>query len=274
VTFPKTNTQTGRYGCFTPPEKCSNLLSLLLNFLLYSAFFIVAFLYGSVGLGGATGYLAVLALFGITAAYIAPAALTLNLSVAGLSFWHFFKAGHFQARYFVPFVAISIPAAFLGGLLPVGENLFRFVLAAVLGSAGLRMLLFPTADPENPRFSSGPLYWSFSLAIGLVIGFLSGITGTGGGFILIPVLIFIFKLPTHTASASAAGFVFINSVGGLSGHLVRGNFNLTFTLPFLLVTIAGGFFGSRYGSRRWSPQLVQRTIGAIEVLGCIRLILG
>ncbi len=243
------------------------------EWLIYPIFFLVALLYSSVGLGGGTGYLAILALFGITAPYIAPAVLFLNLFVAGLSFHSFYRAGHFNKQYFIPFIISSIPAAFIGGRIPIGEDFFSLMLGLVLTIAGIKTLLFPRVQIKARSKLRGTAHWLSSLGVGGLIGLLGGITGCGGGFLLIPTIIFIFKLPTKTAAASGAGFVFLNSLSALSGHLLRGNFNFGFSFPFVIFVLAGGLLGANLGASKLSHTKVERILGLVLLAGAIRLLI-
>lgn len=238
----------------------------------YPGFFAIAFVYGSVGLGGATGYLAVLSLAGMTAPIVAPVVLVLNVVVAGISFGQFSRAGFFRARLLLPFVLTSVPASLAGGLIPLSRRVFVFVLGVTLLAAGLRLLFLPKVERNEDARLSGSAYWLMSLGLGIVLGLLSGITGSGGGFLLIPVLLLVFRADPKRTAAAAAGFVVLNSLAGFSGHLWRDHVDWAMTGSLLGVVVAGGFLGSRLGSAYWRPRTVQRVISVVLLAGGIKLL--
>lgn len=243
-----------------------------LPWLVYPGFFIIAFVYGSVGLGGATGYLAVLSLAGVTAPIVAPIVLVLNIAVAGISFGQFYRAGFFRKNLLLPFVITSIPASLAGGMIPLSRTAFVLVLGVTLLAAGLRLLFLPQVEEGSAPTLSGFAYWFVSLSLGIVLGLLSGITGSGGGFLLIPVLLLLYRAGTKPTAAAAAGFVVLNSAAGFSGHLLRGHMNWSMTGPLLAVVVAGGFLGSRLGSTYWDAKTVQRIISVVLLVGGVKLL--
>lgn len=247
-------------------------MELTFPWLVYPVFLVISFLYGSVGLGGATGYLAVLTLFGITDPIIAPVVLALNIVVAGISFGHFFRAGHFRKELLIPFVIASIPASFVGGILPISRLVFVFILGITLFGAGVRLLFMPDVSGRSAPRRSGLLYWLFSLGLGVILGLLSGVTGSGGGFLLIPVLLLLYRARPKPTAAAAAGFVVLNSVAGISGHLWRGHMDWTMTLSLLSVVVVGGFAGSRLGSTYWDSATIQKVISVVLLAGGAKLL--
>lgn len=238
-----------------------------LHWLVYPCFLIVSFLYGSVGLGGATGYLAVLSLLGVTDPIIAPSVLLLNILVAGISFGQFYREGHFRMNLLLPFAITSIPASVLGGMIPLSRMAFVLVLGVTLLVAGVRLMVLPKIEDESGHDFSSLVYWTMSLLIGIGLGVLSGVTGSGGGFLLIPVLMMVYSVPPKQTAAAAAGFVVVNSVAGFSGHLLRGHVSWEMTVPLIAVVAVGGFAGSRLGSKYWEASTVQRIISVVLVLG-------
>ncbi len=224
------------------------------------------------GLGGATGYLAVLSLAGVTAPIVAPVVLVLNVAVAGISFGHFYRAGFFRPRLLVPFLVTSIPASLAGGLIPLTRTVFVLVLGVTLLAAGLRLLFLPTVDRDGAHGLPGETYWLLSLGLGIVLGLLAGITGSGGGFLLIPVLLVVFRVDPRQAAAAAAGFVVLNSLAGFSGHLIRGHVDWAMTGSLLGVVVVGGYLGSRLGSFYWRAETVQRVIAVVLLIGGAKLL--
>src|SRR6266850_4506412 len=198
-----------------------------LSFLIV-AILIVAFLYSCVGHAGASGYIAVMSLFSMAPAAIKPTALVLNILVACLGTYQFWRAGHFSWRLFWPFALLSIPFAFLGGYLNLPTHVFKIIVGIVLLLSAARFLIRPPAERE-PYEPSRPV----ALGVGGILGLLSGLTGTGGGIFLTPLVIFMHWARTKTASAVSALFILVNSISGLLG-----NFSATKTLPGFALPLA------------------------------------
>ncbi len=182
---------------------------------LVPVFFVIALAYASVGHGGASGYLAALSFFAFCPDEMATTALTLNLFVAGIALMSFARAGHFVGRLTWPFVVASVPAAFLGGLIPVSVRFYQVLLAIALGVAAVRLSL-DLRGREEGRVVRPSL--ALALPTGGGIGWLSGVVGVGGGIFLSPFLLLLrWATPKQTAAASAA-FILINSAAGLCGR--------------------------------------------------------
>jgi uncharacterized membrane protein YfcA len=243
------------------------IMPFVLPWYIYPCFLVVAFLYGSVGLGGATGYLAILSLFGMTEPIIAPSVLLLNILVAGISFGHFYREGFFRMDFLLPFAVTSIPASLVGGMIPLSRASFVLVLGATLLVAGVRLMVLPEMSEESGPKLTGRAYWATSLSIGIGLGLLSGVTGSGGGFLLIPVLILFYRIPPKPTAAAAAGFVVVNSVAGFAGHLLRGHVSWELTGSLVVVVLVGGFAGARMGSTYWEASTVQQLISVVLVVG-------
>src|SRR2546428_6442357 len=177
------------------------------------AILVVAFLYSSVGHAGASGYIAVMTLFGLAPPVIKPAALVLNILVASLTAWQFWRAGHFSWRLFWPFAVLSVPFAFLGGYINLPTHVFKILVGLVLlYSAG--HFFIQTGPDQEPSEPSRPI----AISVGAGLGLLSGLTGTGGGIFLTPLMIFMRWARTKTASAASALFILVNFVSGLLGN--------------------------------------------------------
>ncbi|MBT8394595.1 MAG: sulfite exporter TauE/SafE family protein, partial [Bacteroidia bacterium] len=203
------------------------------SLLLFSGILIlIAFLYSSVGHGGASGYLALMALFSFPISFMKPTALLLNIFVAAVAFWYFKKNKHFKWKLFYPFAITSIPAAFIGGYLTINTTLYKQILAVFLLVAILRMLGVLGGEMNRKRKLNLPL----ALAIGLSIGLFSGLIGIGGGIILSPVIILLAWGNMKDAAAVSSLFIFVNSLAGISGFFIKNN-----SIPldsFILVPIA------------------------------------
>ena len=241
----------------------------LLVLLLVLIFFVAA-AYSSVGHGGASGYLAVLSFFGLAPAVMAPSALLLNLLVAGLSFISYYRAKHFVFRLLWPFLLTSIPFAFLGGLLHVSARAYMMLLAAALIFAALR-LIFVTAKAPEESFVRPPSLW-VALPVGAGIGLLSGIIGVGGGIFLSPLLILLGWADAKRTAAASAAFIWINSVAGLYGHLLKRSVDWSGLLWLVAAAFAGGLVGSWLGAERLRGVWVRRILGMVLLLAAVKLL--
>ncbi|MDF2446959.1 MAG: hypothetical protein K0S46_2195 [Moraxellaceae bacterium] len=234
--------------------------------LLCTGIFLIAFLYSSVGHAGASGYIAVMTLIGLAPATIKPLALTLNILVATIGSWQFWRAGHFSGRLLWPFAVLALPMAFLGGYLNLPTPLFKVLLGAVLLYSALHLLLKPPADSD-----ATPPSLPAALAVGAGIGLLSGLTGTGGGIFLTPLLLFMHWAKAKQAAAVSAVFILLNSSAGLLGSLSSSRTYPDFGLELLAAAGIGGLLGSWLGSRRLEPRLIKRFLAAVLVIAGTKL---
>ncbi len=233
-----------------------------MNSLLYLLVPIIAFLYASVGFGGATGYLAAMSFFGIPPQEMASTALILNILVSSISFSSFYRAGHLRRDLLVPFLITSIPAAFLGGYFKITDEIYSALLYAVLTFVAIRLLFFSRKQDDSRPLRRIPLVWA--LLIGLGIGLLSGMVGIGGGIFLSPVIIFARWGNAKQASAVAASFIALNSISGLIGRVTGGTFVLNaFGLSLLPVGLLGALVGSYWGAVRINSLGLRRALGAV-----------
>lgn len=243
-----------------------------LNWLiLLPAVFAVAFFYSSVGHGGATGYLAALALLGVAPVSARVAVLIANVLVAGIAWWQFGHAGHFNWRVLLSFVVISVPCAWLGSRIHISPRVYEIVLGGVLAAAGLTLLLrsrWQTDDVALQKFVL-PL----ALLIGAVLGFLAGLTGIGGGVFLSP-LLYVFRwVKPKTTGGIAAGFIVLNSIAGLVGS---GWDRITHAGPLLWLTapaVAGAVLGTHFGARRWSSVTFSRVLAGVLIFAGGKLLI-
>jgi len=235
---------------------------------------VVALLYASVGHGGASGYLAVMALAGIAPAAMKPSALVLNLVVAGIGSVQFARAGHFRWRTFWPFALTSIPLAFLGGALKLPVGPYKLLVGAVLVLSAVRLLFTATraAAPDDAPEKDPPL--AAALPLGAVIGLVSGLTGVGGGIFLSPILLLKrWASPRRTAAVSAV-FIVVNSLSGLLGHVASLAAIPDSVLLWAPAVALGGIVGSRLGSRRLPDAAIRRLLAVVLLLAGAKLILG
>ncbi len=223
---------------------------------------LIAFLYASVGFGGATGYLAVMSFFGIEPQVMASTALLLNILVAGISFTYFYRAGHLRRDLLLPFILTSIPAAFVGGSFELSDQTYSVILYIVLTFVAVRLLFFSNEQDEDRLLRPVPLGWA--LVIGFGIGLLSGLVGIGGGIFLSPVIIFARWGNAKQASAVAAAFIVLNSISGLFGRFTSGTFQLdAFSLSLIPFGLAGALAGSYWGALRFGGLVLRRALGVV-----------
>jgi uncharacterized protein len=229
--------------------------------------FVIAFLYSSVGHAGASGYIAVLSLFSVTPAAIKPTALALNILVAAICTWQFWRAGHFSWRLFWPFALLSVPCAFAGGYFDLPTHYFKILVGVVLLYSATRFLIKPPLEQE-PIAPDRPV----AISIGACIGLLSGLTGTGGGIFLTPLLLFKHWARAKTAAAVSALFILVNSIAGLLG-----NFSSTQHFPFFAIALVvaaaiGGSIGSYFGSQRLDPSIIKKLLAVVLLIAGGKLV--
>ncbi len=228
----------------------------------------IAFLYSSVGHAGASGYIAVMTLLSMTPELIKPTALALNILVASIGAWQFWRAGHFSWRLFWPFALLSAPMAFIGGYLNLPAHVFKSIVGAVLLYSAVRFLL-PAPPDKEPR---EPLR-AVAIASGGGIGLLSGLTGTGGGIFLTPLLLLAGWARVKTAAAVSALFILVNSTAGLLGNISGTRRFPAFALVLVAAAAAGGSLGSYFGSRRFDPAVVKKLLAVVLLIAGTKLIL-
>lgn len=231
------------------------------------AVFVVAVLYSSVGHGGASGYLAVMAFFAVGPEVTRPTALVLNIFVASIAAFQFYRSRHFSWRTFWPFAAASIPFAFVGGTVTLPTNIYKIILGLVLVFAAARLAWNLKTDGEarEPRVS-------IALIIGAVIGLLSGLVGVGGGIFLTPVLLLMKWSETKTAAGISAMFILVNSISGLAG-----NYRQIANVPpnvwlWIAAAIFGGILGSTLGAKRFDSLTLRRVLGLVLIFAGVKLI--
>jgi uncharacterized membrane protein YfcA len=226
---------------------------------------IMAFLYASVGHGGASGYLAVMALFAIAPPVMKQTALLLNLGVSLMSFIAFYRQGYFKWTLFWPFALGSIPAAYLGARIPLADSTYKQILGACLFLAVIRMVV--TLKESEPR----KLYLVIGVLAGAAIGVLSGMIGIGGGIILSPLLLLFRWANLKEAAAISALFIFVNSVSGLVGLKTWIPFDQSQMLYWLAASLVGGFLGARWGAGIASNTKVKWILALVLVIASLKL---
>ncbi|WP_406683488.1 sulfite exporter TauE/SafE family protein [Seonamhaeicola sp. MEBiC1930] len=228
---------------------------------------IVSFLYSSVGHGGASGYLALMALFSFAIETMKPTALLLNLFVAGISFYYYYKEGFFNSKLFLTFAITSVPFSLIGGRFDIDATLYKKILAILLIFAILKML--NVFGKENGTIKQIKLWQG--LLVGGLIGFFSGLIGIGGGIILTPLILLFHWGKMKEAAAVSALFIWVNSASALIGQ-----FSIGVKLEkesFILVAIAlvGGILGGYYGSKIINNQKLRYILAFVLVIACAKL---
>jgi len=246
-----------------------------MTFLVPAALGLVAFLYASVGHAGASGYLAVLALAGFSGSVIKPIVLILNVAVASVGSWQFIRAGYLRWRTFWPLVVLSVPAAYLGGSLMLPTLWFNRLIGLVLVVSSIRLL----RDPHDAQSLREPNI-SVLLLTGGGLGLLAGLTGTGGGVFLTPLLLFRRWCTTKQAAACSVVFILLNSLAGLAGYVIARGVLLAGAIdplgPMMALSVpvvfAAGALGARFGSHHWPGTLLRRLLAIVLLLAATKLL--
>jgi len=243
-----------------------------MNLALLTLTMIVAALYSSVGHGGATGYLAVMSFFGVPKDTMATTALFLNCMTASVSFFAYQREGYHSMRLTWPFIATSIPCAFLGAMMKLSEEQYATLLAVVLFLTALRLAFFRHGGEEPQRFATPPPL-ATAATTGAILGILSGAVGIGGGIFLSPIIILFKWADPKTTSATAALFIIANSVSGLIGRAASGTLASTDITAFLVVAFFGAMVGAHWGCKISSSLGLRRMLALVLVIAGVKLFL-
>ncbi len=237
------------------------------DILFYILLPVVAFLYAAVGHGGASGYLALMAFFSFAPDFMRPTALLLNLAVSLIAFIQYNKQGHFSLKLFWPFALASVPAAFIGGMLVVDAVVYKKVLAVLLLFSVIRLVGFKTQEAKTESHPQVLI----ALAIGAVIGLLSGMIGIGGGIILSPVILLLHWADMKKTAAVSALFIFVNSLAGLAGLFTKGFQLESQMLWMLLIAFAGGALGSYFGAGHFENKKLKWILALVLLIASVKL---
>jgi uncharacterized protein len=235
-------------------------------------FFAIALLYATVGFGGGTSYIGMLALMNLPYGIIPKISLLCNILVVSGGCWHYYRSGLMKKSLILPFVMSSVPMAFLGGYFPLTEKTFYLLLTISLLICGLRILFIKDRQQDEIKEPGTAV----SLVTGGILGLLSGMVGIGGGIFLSPLLINLGWARSKNAAAVASVFILVNSISGLLGQFAKDSFlpePMTY-LPLFLAVIVGGQIGSRIGTHsKISYSLIQKGTGVLTLFISIRLLL-
>jgi uncharacterized membrane protein YfcA len=234
--------------------------------------FLSSALYSSVGHAGASGDLAAMALVGIAPEVMRPTALVLNIFVASIATFKFYRAKCFVWGLFWPFAIASVPFAFLGGSITVPGRAYKIMVGVLLLYAAFRLFRASQKKAAPPVRAGGPPLWA-ALLCGAAIGILSGLTGTGGGIFLSPLLLLMGWAEMRQTAGVSAAFILANSTAGLAGNLSSVHTFPTLIYYLLPAAIIGGYVGSEYGSRRLDPSNLRRLLALVLVIAGLKLTL-
>lgn len=230
---------------------------------------LVAFLYASVGHGGASGYLALMALFNFEPSLMRPTALLLNIFVAGVSFFQYYRNGHFKWKLFFPFALSSIPAAFIGGYITLDTNVYKKILGVLLIFSILRIIGVFGKEHEDTK----EVKILYGVIIGGIIGLFSGMIGIGGGIILSPVILLLHWGKMKETAAVSALFILVNSIAGLIGMVQH---DVTFSSDsylFVAIAFVGGTLGAYLGSYKMNHKLLKYLLAFVLAIASVKLLL-
>lgn len=236
--------------------------------LFYLLLLLVAFLYASVGHGGASGYLALMALYSFTPETMRPTALLLNIIVSLIAFIQYSRSGYFRWKLFWPFAVTSIPASFAGALIIIDPGLYKMILGI--------LLLFPVIKLAGINFKSEKNIQKqnllLSLLIGAIIGLFSGMIGIGGGIILSPLILLLHWADMKQTAAVSALFIFVNSLAGLAGIFTTG-FDYKPEMGIMIaIAFTGGLAGSYFGAKKFESALLKKILAAVLLIAAVKLI--
>ena len=245
------------------------MIELLTNIGFSVLLTLLAFTYSSIGHGGASGYLALMALFSFAPSEMRPIALVLNLFVSAISFIQFKRIGHFKWHLFYPFALTSIPASFLGGLLKINPTLFKQTLGVLILFAVYRLLGYGTKSNTETKKNN----IAFSLILGALIGLFSGMIGIGGGIILTPVILLLGWGNVKETAAVSALFIFVNSLAGIIGFSINSGIIPSQVLLYIPLALLGGFFGGLWGSQKFNHIQLKYLLAIVLIMAGLKLLI-
>ena len=238
-----------------------------IQILIIAAIFVVAILYSSVGHGGASGYLAVMAFFAVAPVTTRPTALILNIFVASIGTFQFYRRGHFDLKVFLSFAVASIPFAFIGGMVLLPTPVYKKILGAALLFAAFRLAWKFASEKEEIH---PPKIW-IALVVGAFVGLLSGLIGVGGGIFLTPILLLMNWTEAKTAAGISAMFILVNSIAGLLGNYAQVALLQSNVAFWIVAAIFGGIIGTTLGSRYFNSLTLRRALAVVLVIAGFKL---
>lgn len=245
-------------------------MALLLPVLIFA----IALLYSAVGHAGASGYLAAMALSGVAPATMKPSALVLNILVAAIGTVQFARAGRMAWSSLWPFAVGSIPLAFVGGALHLPDRIYKPLVGLVLLFAAGRLVLLTFRETAGETEARRQIPRIPATLAGAGVGLLAGLTGTGGGIFLSPLLLLTGWAGARETAGVSVAFILVNSAAGLAGNLTSVRAVPQDALIWAIAAMAGGFIGARLGSRRLASATLRRLLGLVLVIAGTKLLLG
>lgn len=237
-------------------------------YILVASFFVIALIYSSVGFGGGSSYLALLAVAGVARDIFQPTALMCNIIVVTAGAVIFYRSGELDLKRSWPFLTASVPLAFVGGLLRIGDHTFFVLLGVSLVIASIFLWIQPEKLGSVRVNNQG-----LNLVLGAGIGFLSGMVSIGGGIFLSPALHLMRWAEARKISALASVFILVNSISGLAGQLARSaTIDFSFIIPLLAAVFLGGQVGSRLGARKFNPLYIKRITAALILVAGLNIL--
>jgi len=249
------------------PVVLETIFAFQYSFILLMAIGLMAVLYSSVGHGGASGYLAAMALWGLLPEEMRPAALLMNIVVTSWLLYRFQPYKLMPYKLFWPLVIASTPLAFIGGLIKIDAEAYRLLVGLMLLLAAVRMLMSNKAAESTHQPTMIVV-----LLVGAILGFSAGLTGIGGGVFLSPILLIFGWCTIRQSTAVAAGFILLNSIGGLAGYIVSDQ-----SWPMgagWLVTAAfvGCLCGGELAAHRASSLTLQKLLAAVLAIAAVKMV--
>ena len=230
-------------------------------------FFIVSFLYSSVGLGGGSSYTAILAILNVNYLAIPTITLALNLCVTTVSNFNYIKNKHLRIHLFIPFLIASVPFSYLGGTLILPKGVFWSVLLFCLFLVAIRIYFFKTLSFDFNFTKSQQTV--VSVFFGAFLGFIAGVTGLGGGIFLIPFIIIFGLGNVKEAAACGAAFIWVNSLSGILARTQYNTIDIHYYLPVIGSVVLGGILGSHLGASYFKPRTMEKILGGIVIVAMI-----
>lgn len=224
-------------------------------------FFIVAFVYSSVGLGGGSSYTALMAILGFSTLTIPMVSLTLNFLVTLIGSYNFIRNKHARIKLILPFIVTSIPMAYLGGALQLPKELFYWLLLLSLIFVAIRIYFWSNVSLTLDLSEKGKTV--LALISGAILGLIAGIVGIGGGIYLVPLIILLGLGSAKEAAAAGVIFIWVNSLAGLISRFQYNAIDLTEYIPLIIAVIIGGSLGSFVGAAKYSPKVMEKVLGVI-----------
>ncbi|MBT3276357.1 sulfite exporter TauE/SafE family protein [Candidatus Thioglobus sp.] len=241
-----------------------------IEYLLPLLFFIVAFVYSSVGMGGGSSYTAIMVIASMSSLAIPIISLSLNLFVTTIGSYNYLRNKHGKLRIILPFLLSAIPFAYVGGALQLPKEMFLWILLASLILVAMRIYFWKDTGFRWQLNRQRKIV--ISLFLGSILGLIAGIVGIGGGVYLVPLIIMLNLGTQKEAAAAGTVFVWVVSLSGLVSRLQYNSINLLEYTPLIIAVMIGGFLGSYMGSFKFSPKTMEKTLGIIIIMAIVLLI--